>query len=191
MESVSAGVAAPAKSAVRTPEQLAKMLAQGLTMSSKLLVIVLLDLEERYIMTAKEAKDIADPAARMLSRVKALRKPIKWITGNSDEFALIVALGRYLMRLVDPVSVKIDAARTAHAMRAQLRSSNSGVRVPNSPPIPANHPGDTGGGSKPTGPNTGPLPAPGGNSVEYAGFAPEPIEAGAYIIPGLGFGFRE
>jgi hypothetical protein len=183
VEDVSSAVAdKPAAPKVKTPEQLAKMLATACRGISKVLVIVLLDIEERYIMTQQEARDIADPAARMLMRIKALRKPIKWLTGNSDELDLLVAIGKYGMRLVDPVSKKIEVARTASGMKAQMRSTASGTTVTPKTPVTAANNGARAADQQPAG-------QPAGGSVEFAGFAPEPLEAGAFLIPGVGFGF--
>jgi hypothetical protein len=163
------------------------MLATGLKASSKVLVIVLLDLEEKYVMTGPEAKAIADPAARMLMRVKALRRPIKWLTSNSDELALLTALGAYGMRLVDPVSLKVDAWRTLNSQRAQLReSSTRGNHGTVNPPVTPTAAGSNGKArQRPAGPNEPNEPA-------YPGFTglSEPIEAGAFIIPGVGIGFN-
>ena len=160
------------------------MLAKGIRGCSKVLIIVLLDLADEYVTTQAEARAMADPTARMLARIKLLKSPIRWLTGNSDEVALLTALGAYLLRLVDPISIKIEVASTARAMQKQMEvDKKNGAQGPLGTPVQASASrNDSRSNGKQQPASTGFTPA-------YAGFSPESIEAQPTLIPGVGIGY--
>lgn len=161
------------------------MLAKGVRGCSKVLIIVLLDLADEYVTTQAEARAIADPTARMLNRIKLLKSPIKWLTGNSDELALLAALGAYGMRLIDPISVKIEVASTERSMKKQMevdkKNGTQGPTRTSVAPTTQRNDSRTNGKAQPAGTNT--------FTPAYAGFAPESVEAQPTLIPGVGIGY--
>lgn len=152
-----AAAASPAKKSARTrgqaatPAELVRGLTQLLNFSSMLLALWLE--EPGAVMLPQEARDIAEPAARMLAKTKWAKLAAKRLESSSDAIALAFAVFAYGARVAPAVAGKVATRGTARQVSATRRDAQS---------QPAN--GNA---------------ASAASGIEYTGYGYVPPEAGA------------
>ena len=159
MDSAAASAASPSKPSkartrgqAATPAELVRGLTQLLNFSSMLLALWLE--EPAAIMAPQEARDIAEPAARLLAKTKWAKLAAKRLESSSDALALAFAVIAYGARVAPAVAGKVATRGTAK---------------------PISHPATMAGGGQPANGN----PGSAGADFSYTGYGYEPPEAGA------------
>ena len=119
--STSGGAAKPAERLAGVNEMadvLSKLI--GLTSAILAFAIVGADYAKAVAMTGPEARDIAEPAARLLRKSRLARQASALVTRGGDTVALVSALAGYLMR-AGPMVAEI------HAQKVGMSSGHLGA----------------------------------------------------------------